>query len=283
MNQIFHYFHIIRPLNVMISGATVFIAAYLLNELNNCLTLSIVLIVMLYCAAANILNDLSDIDTDKINKPNRSTIVLHNTHFNKQVLYIAYLFIILGSIISVLDFSLYANLFLLFITCIIFLYTPILKGIPLIGNIFISFILSSVFIFTEIVLTNQFYNLLYPSILTFLLTMIREIIKDIADINGDRDSGIKTWPVVFGIPSTKYLLLILTFLLLIVSTYPYYIKLYHFNYFILLVFFVQIPLVGCIFYLWKHSNSIACVRLSIVTKYITIAGVMTILSIKFLA
>tara|TARA_B100001250_G_C19727486_1_gene756797 strand:+ start:299 stop:1150 length:852 start_codon:yes stop_codon:yes gene_type:complete len=283
MNQIFHYFHIIRPLNVLISGITVIVAAYLLNDLHNYLTLSTAFIVMLYCGSANILNDIRDIHTDTINKPNRSTIVLNNPKFNQQALFIAYLFIMLGAAIAVSYFSLYANLFLLFTICMIFLYTPVLKGIPLLGNMVISFILSSVFIFTEIVLTNQFHTLLYPSILTFLLTFIREIIKDIADINGDRESGINTWPVLFGINSTKYILLILTFLLLVLSTYPYYIKLYHFNYFILLVFFVQIPLVGCIFYLWKHSNSIVCVRLSIITKYITIAGVMTILSIKLLA
>ena len=51
---------------------------------------------------------------------------------------------------------------------------------------------------------------------------------------------------------------------------------------IVLVLYVQIPLVRCIFYLWKYPNSQSCETLTITTKYITIGGVITILSTKLL-
>ena len=133
------------------------------------------------------------------------------------------------------------------------IYTPYLKGIALIGNIIISYIVSSVFIITELVLLNSFINILfYPVLLTFILTLIRELAKDIDDLDGDTAANIKTFPVVFGINYSIYLLSILTMLLVIVSLYPYYMKIYNFTYLILLVLLVQIPLIGCIFYLWKY-------------------------------
>ena len=163
------------------------------------------------------------------------------------------------------------------------IYTPILKRIPLIGNMMISFILSSVFIFPMIVLRYNFSNLLYPIILTFILTFIREIIKDIADIHGDEKSGINTFPVLFGINYSKYLISLLTLFLIGLSIYPYYINIYNFKYLLVLVLYVQIPLVGCIFYLWKYPNFQSGVTLTITTKYITMGGMITILSMKLLS
>ena len=125
---------------------------------------------------------------------------------------------------------------------------------------------------------NFLYLLYYPSLLTFLLTLIREIIKDIADMDGDKKSGINTLPVLLGINFSKYLLIIIFIVLITISIYPYYINIYNNYYLILLVFLVQVPLVGCIFYLWKYPNSESCGTLTVTTKYITIGGMITILS-----
>ena len=112
---------------------------------------------------------------------------------------------------------------------------------------------------------------------------IREIIKDIEDIPGDQAAGVTTFPILFGIDLSKFILLILTAVLIICSIYPYYISIFNFNYLILLVLLVQIPLIGCIFYLWKNPNSKSCAKLTIITKYITIGGIITILSTKLLS
>ena len=71
-------------------------------------------------------------------------------------------------------------------------------------------------------------------------------------------------------------------LLIVVSIYPYIVGKYSFSYVLVLVLYVQIPLVSCIFYLWKYPNSHFCETLTITTKYITIGGVITILSTKML-
>ena len=282
MKQIFNYFHIIRPLNVLLSGVTIFIASYILNATNYHIIFIMSFIVMILCACANIINDLFDINTDTINNPNRPIVTSNNINFNYNLIVVLISLSVFVAILSSIYFDFYTNIFLLFIFSSIIIYTPILKRIPLIGNIAISLIVSSVFIFPIIVLKYNFYDLLYPILLTFLLTLIREIIKDMADINGDLKANINTFPVLFGIHYSKYLVSLLTILLIGFSIYPYYMDIYNFKYLMVLVLYVQIPLVGCIFYLWRYPNFLSCVTLTITTKYITIGGVVTILSTKLL-
>ena len=281
MNQIFHYFEMIRPLNVLLSGITVFIAAYLLNQADYKLIFIISIVVMLFCSSANIINDLFDLDTDKINHPKK---YLKISSLNKSIMIIITLaLLILSLILAHIYFPLNAIYYLYLICLLMIIYTPYLKGIPLAGNLAISFIITSVFIITELVLFNSLSNILfYPCILTFLLTLIREIIKDIDDLKGDFKTKIHTFPSIFGIIFSIYLLLILTALLIIISIYPYYIGIYKFSYLILLVLLVVIPLIGCIFYLWKYPNFQNRGALTTITKYITVGGIITILSTKLL-
>ena len=74
---------------------------------------------------------------------------------------------------------------------------------------------------------NFLYLLYYPSLLTFLLTLIREIIKDIADMDGDKKSVINTLPVLLGINFSKYFLISILIVLITISIYPYYINIYN--------------------------------------------------------
>jgi len=279
----------IRPLNVILSGITVFIAAYLLHQNNYQLISAISIVVMSFCAFANIINDLFDIKTDKINQPEKYLATLKFSPSNIIKKYQYSIFLILFILISIslglahIYFPKHGIYYLYLIFFLIIIYTPFLKGFPLIGNITISFILSSVFIITELILLNTFNNLLYyPALLTFLLTLIRELAKDIDDLKGDQKAGINTFPVFFGITKTKYLLTILAIILIMISSYPYYLNIYNIKYLTLLVLFVQIPIIVCIFYLWKYPDFQNRRVLTIATKYITIGGVITILSTKLL-
>ena len=285
MDLIFTYFKMIRPINVLLSGLTVFIASYLLNNIYNPLTLITSLVVMLLCAFANIINDLFDTETDKINKPkvyfNNIQLIKKSDKYLLQIILLNML--IIPFCLAHLHFTKNAIIYLYLISFLIIVYTPYLKGIAIIGNIIISYIVASVFIITELILLNSFIEILfYPSLLTFILTLIREIAKDIDDLKGDRAAKINTFPVLFGVTYSKYLLSILTIFLIIISVYPYYIQIYNFKYLTLLVFLVQIPLIGCIFYLWKYPDFQNSRVLTILTKYITIGGVITILSTKLL-
>ena len=72
MKNIKNYFLLTRPLNVLISGLAMVVAAGILDSLEETRILGlIILIVMSYTAAANAINDVLDLETDKINRPSR--------------------------------------------------------------------------------------------------------------------------------------------------------------------------------------------------------------------
>ena len=67
---------------------------------------------------------------------------------------------------------------------LLFLYNAKIKNYPLIGNIIVSIIIGLSFIYAGVVFENV-KPLIVPSLLAFGLTLIREVVKDIADFKGD--------------------------------------------------------------------------------------------------
>ena len=78
------------------------------------------------------------------------------------------------------------------------IYSKELKGKPLIGNIIIAFILGVSFLFCGAAHNNT-APMWIPMMLAFGLTLVREIVKDIADMEGDRSVGLRTFPIATGI------------------------------------------------------------------------------------
>ena len=90
------------------------------------------------------------------------------------------------------------------------LYTRIFKRIPLIGNMAVAAVLGIVFLFSEAAFTGTVDTMWTPAWLAFGLTFIRELIKDMEDIEGDKLHGARTFPSVFGVEKSLYLVYFLT-------------------------------------------------------------------------
>jgi geranylgeranylglycerol-phosphate geranylgeranyltransferase len=157
------------------------------------------------------------------------------------------------------------------------LYTPIFKRIPLVGNMAVAVVLGLVFLFSEAAFTGVVSTMWIPAGLAFGLTLIRELIKDIEDIEGDKLDGARTFPVVFGVDKTLYLVYLLIITLCVLCWIPYFDNIYGNIYAIGLLFTVEIPLILSIFFLWKNPTSSGCAMISRATKWITLGGMVTIL------
>ena len=72
-----------RPLNIFIAIASAMIMSFLIPDVDTSNLYHIVMILICYMSAANILNDLIDIESDRINKPNR---ILVNNDINPRML-----------------------------------------------------------------------------------------------------------------------------------------------------------------------------------------------------
>jgi len=185
-------------------------------------------------AAGNIINDLYDIEADKINKPKKVLLTSKITKKQAQSFYI-----ILNSIGVSIGFYLayyignisFVSIFV--ITALLLkVYSTSLKKKALIGNILVSLLISlSILIvgFFDVIPAitddngiNQylgFYGLLDYAIFAFMLNFLRELVKDIEDVNGDKKLKMNTLPILIGRKRTKNVIFSLSFIPLIIITY----------------------------------------------------------------
>jgi len=226
--------HLIRYKNLLMVFLSMFLTKYFLIEsfistplLSDIdfiiLTISILLITM----GGYLINDIYDIESDKINKPDKVYITTIISIKNGQFLY--FLTSITGLIIG-LYLSENKNLnhlsgYFIVTVIILFVYTKILKKLPLIGNVIVALLVSlPIFLVYEfdhsmISIKDIFDNLFLSIIIffyllfAFLTTLIREIIKDLQDIKGDNKLKLKTLPIMIGKKRTINFLIFLSFLL----------------------------------------------------------------------
>ena len=277
MKRIYAGIQILRPLNVILCFLAVLIAAFLIGGLSSPLLPYIILTVLCFAGASNILNDILDVHIDRVNRPDR---VLPSGRL-KILDALIVMIVLYGSGIMACTYlnPLGRQIALITVLPLLVLYTPLFKRLPFIGNIVVGSILGFVFIFTEGALHGNADQMWIPFFLASALSTIRELCKDAADIKGDSIDNLQTFPRKFGLISTLWLLRILTSMLCILAIIPYTSGRYGIIYFIILIICVEIPLLYSMFLvLSEKSGSAAYSKTAKTLKGVTIAGMLVILS-----
>ena len=271
--MILHFITILRPLNLLITLLCILLSSLIIDKLSYSI-IPLVVVILLLASFANIINDIFDYKIDQANRLDRplSSGSIKHSH---AIVYAILLLCISLFIIFNYNFNAITKFLILYINLpLMILYTPIFKKIPLFGNMVVSFILGMVFIVTTTYSKGNIYLILPPAILAFLLMIIREMIKDIADLDGDKKFNIKTLPVRFGINYTFKVIIFFSIILIAISFY--FITLYNFIYFISLLLFVVFPLIYYLYQLSKNKTTTYCIYLAKVLKLVTIFGVIVI-------
>ena len=60
-----------------------------------------------------------------------------------------------------------------------------------------------------------------PAVFAFLINLIREIVKDVQDIEGDSKLNYQTFPIRFGIDTSKRLVILISLVLILFTLYPF--------------------------------------------------------------
>jgi len=195
----------------------------------------LVLSTMLITGAGYVINDYFDIKTDVFNRPDNVIVGRKITRRATMLIHIIMNFIgvALGVFISFsINLSILAVIFVL-IPGLLWFYSTSYKRQFLLGNIIVSFLTGLVpfmVVLFEIPCLNAEYgtvmidyhanfNILLGwvggfTIFAFWLTLIRELIKDMEDFEGDREYGRKTLPVKLGLGVTKAIIVVLLVLFL---------------------------------------------------------------------
>ncbi|HNT81056.1 MAG TPA: geranylgeranylglycerol-phosphate geranylgeranyltransferase [Bacteroidia bacterium] len=164
------------------------------------LTLSVVLI----AAGGNIINDIQDVECDRINKPDRVFVGNEFSIDRSYTLYqtLTFIGILGGFYLSFANGIKIAAVVTLLAAALLWIYALYLKKVAVIGNIIIAFLTALVILVP--VISDYTARQAEPIVqiagayaaFAFLLGLVREIIKDIEDIEGDEASGLKTFPIV---------------------------------------------------------------------------------------
>lgn len=260
----------------------------------------LVLASVLIAAAGYIINDYFDQNIDQVNKPDKMVV---NVIINRRWVIFWHMTLSLAGLFFTalaLPIQQYWHLVLgnLAAILLLWLYSINFKKQLLIGNILISLLTAWVILilfFAKYPLVMQemlgldhtkvrFFRLtiLYAAF-AFIISLVREVVKDMEDIEGDQKYGCRTMPIVWGIRVTKVFvgvwLVVLIAASLILQFYVLGLGWWHSVLYCLL--FIIAPLVVIIQKLYKAYTPQDYHRLSTLIKWVMFTGILSMAFFQF--
>ena len=143
---------------------------------------------------------------------------------------------------------------------------------------------SAIHILAQTGFKSEFYQAFalfsYYGIFAFIITICREVVKDVQDMEGDKYLDAKTFPIIKGISATKQLLgilflLLITLIIIVLCVFISFITLWHLYYVIILI---CLPLVVTSYLIFKANSPKDFGAISNLIKCIMISGTFLLLS-----
>jgi geranylgeranylglycerol-phosphate geranylgeranyltransferase len=268
------YINIVRPINFLITFATVVVATALSFKFEY----SIVKVIMaalsasLTLSAGNVINDIYDLNGDKINHPSRP-LPLGIISINAALIY--YYILLTGSLILSLFVSNLNFTLNLLAIILLYLYSVKIKKIVLGGNLVIAFLTGLTFIYGGIAVNNITYSIM-PALYAFLINLIREIVKDMEDTEGDMIEGIVSFSSRYSIKTAKNIILGLSILLILLTFLPYKNGNYNSHYISMIIALFIPTLIYCLFSLIKDDSRKNLNKLSNILKLDMVFGLIAL-------
>lgn len=295
------FFKLIRYQNLILLAIMQFTFRYGFLELQNIgLALNdwqyalLVLATVLIAAGGYVINNIFDQDTDLENKPKNVIVGKSISEANAYSIYVVLNILGVGIgyyLSNVIMKPGFLAIFILIVSLLYF-YATSLKQMLLVGNILVALMLSfSIIIigffdlYPAIYPGNQremstlFSLLLDYAIMAFIINFIREIVKDLEDMNGDYNQGMNTLPIVLGKSRTVKIVFALSFIplmLLINYIYTYY---FANNLFISTIYFLVFIIAPLIYFTIKtyDANTVLDFKhLSNILKLVIVFGIISI-------
>lgn len=303
-----HFLNLIRWKNLIMIALVQILIKYALllpfyeshgviTTLNSYGFLLLVLATIFIAAGGYIINDIYDIEADKINKPNK---VIINTHISEKIalrLFIVFNIIGVGLgfyLSNVIGKSGYFTIFFI-ASALLYIYSSFLKQTFLAGNIIISFIVAlsillvGIFELLPIITdTNRevqvfFFKLILDyAIFAFMINLIRELVKDIEDIDGDHKMNMQTLPIVLGRERANKIVFVLSLIPLFSVVYYVITNLFKqqllVGYFLILVI---APLIYMTIKIFSAEQKLHYKHISIILKFVMFTGMLSMLLYKY--
>lgn len=242
------YIEILRPGNAIMAVIAILLMAIISGKF----TLEVLmaaLVVFMVTGAGNSINDYFDHKIDAINKPERP-IPSGRISLRNALIYSSSLFVI--GIIIAFAINLLLGVIAFLSSLLMIYYARDLKTKCLIGNISISVLTGLCFVFGGVAV-DQITVSIYLGVYAFLMTMAREIVKDMEDMEGDEKEGATTLPIVYGKKTSSQIAAFFMIIASVTSPILYFMGIFSIFYLIILLLAVIIFLRGSVSLLQNQS------------------------------
>lgn len=243
-----------------------------------------------------LINNVFDTETDLYNKPNQVIIGKKMSEAAAYNIYIVLNCIGVGIgfyLSNVINQPSFAIIFVA-IAATLYLYASTFKKYLIVGNVLIAALLSlsvlmvGLFVlFPMITIENQsmmgilFKIMIDYAIFAFVINLVREIVKDLEDVNGDYNQGMNTLPIALGVSRTATVVFFLSFIPLILVLYYISEYLLHLLYACLYcLIFIVAPLIYFSVKMYSATKKNDFSHLSAVLKWVMLFGILSILVIS---
>lgn len=262
------------------------------------LTLLIVSVVGI-AAGGYVINDYFDVKIDRINRPDNLVVTRIISRDAAMNLFygLTAVGVIAGTVVAWWAHSWTLLFTYVVIPGLLWFYSASYKRMFLVGNIVVAFASAIVPLLVAIANADYLHHLYQNALayspivgelyvwtggfaaFAFLLTWVREIVKDIEDIEGDREMECRTLPIVWGDKVAK---IIATILLVVIATLIVYIlfavlpfshewKSLPTRY---VVFGLIVPILCSIVLLWAANNRTEYHRVQTIIKFAMFMGML---------
>ena len=264
------YVSLARPLNAFITFLGVCAAGYIAGAK----AADYPIILFASCAAAllgaagNCVNDVFDVEIDKVNKPKRAIAAGVVTESE------AWIFaVVLASAGLVMSGFCGSMPFIIacFTTILMYAYSVSLKRIPLVGNLAVATLTALVFIYGAAVLSHPAYGFI-PAVFALLTNFAREILKDVEDMEGDAAQGVVTYPLFAGVRPALGLVTAMFLSTMILALLPFYYRIYSDVYLWIILSGVEPVFIFFIVSIWRWPSKENIGRIALLLKYDMLIG-----------
>lgn len=259
----------------------------------------LVLASLFIAAAGYIINDYFDINIDEVNKPDR--MVVDRVITRRWAIAWHFMLSSSGILLTILALPVREKWYLVLanMCCVALLwfYSTTFKRRLLIGNIIIGLLTAWTILlifFSKVSLHDAWgpghpgqpkffrFAFLYAGF-AFLISLIREAIKDMEDMPGDAKHGCRTLPIVWGINVTKvYItiwLIVLVAVLVVIQVYVLQFRWWAAVCYCIVL--ILLPIISLFFRLLKANTTDDYRKLSALTKGIMLTGILSMIFFYF--
>ena len=257
----------------------------------------LVVATLLIAAGGYIINDIKDVEIDRVNKPDKLLIskIISVSRATRLYYFLSLAGVIIGFYLAYKANYILLGFIFIAVVLLLWFYSDKYQKTVLWGNLFVALLSAMVIvivwifeffslrndpiIYAEVMQQLPVINILVFSyaLFAFLVSLIRELIKDVEDIEGDKKAEYRTLPIQLGKRNTKRfitILILVVMTIIAVAQYLLYAKSLMLVFWYLMIV-IQSLLLFLLFQVIKAGSKQEFHFLSNATKIIMIAGILS--------